>query len=65
MASKDDFVLVAAIDFGTTFSGYAFSMRPTKTDPQLHENIKINKSWGAALGFQVRSGYFEMDTTCL
>ena len=43
----DDFVLVCAIDFGTTFSGYAFSF---KSDPN---NIKMNKNWGNSLGFQV------------
>ena len=53
MASKEDFVLVAAIDFGTTFSGYAFSFKPTEKDPESHEKIKINNSWGFALGFQV------------
>ena len=45
--------LVAGIDFGTTFSGYAFSFRSSEENPNLHENLVINKSWGAALGFQV------------
>ena len=40
------YVLAVAIDFGTTFSGYAFSF---KSDPT---SIKMNKSWGASLGFR-------------
>ena len=40
-------LLVAAIDFGTTFSGYAFSF---KTSP---ENITMNKNWGGNVGFAV------------
>ena len=53
MAAKSDYLLVAAIDFGTTFSGYAFSFIPTKDDPVLHEKIHMNKNWGENLGFQV------------
>ena len=55
MASSavDQHLLVAGIDFGTTFSGYAFSFRSSKENPNRHENLIINKSWGAALGFQV------------
>ncbi|XP_071141897.1 heat shock 70 kDa protein 12B-like [Mytilus edulis] len=46
MAEKDrDYLLVAAIDFGTTYSGYAFSMRDTyKTDPL---KILANQAWNA------------------
>ena len=44
--SKDEYLAVIAIDFGTSFSGYAFSMRSDKND------IKMNKSWGAEVGFQ-------------
>ena len=40
-------LLVASIDFGTTFCGYAFSM---KSSP---EQIVMNKNWGAATGFLV------------
>ena len=46
------FVMVAVIDFGTTFSGYAFSFKSTKTD------IRMNKNWGGGtrhLSFKVRS----------
>ena len=43
---EDNYLLVVAIDFGTTFSGYAFSF---KTKPN---DIRMNKSWGADLGFQ-------------
>ena len=42
----DNYVMLAAIDFGTTFSGYAFSFRTSKSD------IKMNKNWGENLGFQ-------------
>ncbi|CAG2247160.1 unnamed protein product [Mytilus edulis] len=46
MAEKEsDYLLVAAIDFGTTYSGYAFSMRDTyKTDPL---KIHANQAWNA------------------
>lgn len=46
MAKKGrDYLLVAAIDFGTTYSGYAFSMRDTyKTDPL---KIHANQAWNA------------------
>ena len=46
---KDDYVMVASIDFGTTFSGYAFSFKGAETD------IKLNKNWGDTLGFSVNS----------
>ena len=49
----EKYVMVAAIDFGTTFSGYAFSLRATESDPNLHEQIRMNSDWGLALGFQV------------
>ena len=42
----DNFVMLAAIDFGTTFSGYAFSFKTSQSD------IKMNKNWGENLGFQ-------------
>ena len=35
--------MVAAIDFGTTYSGYAFAMK-NKSD------IQMNKNWGAEFG---------------
>ena len=44
--AEDSYLLVVAIDFGTTFSGYAFSF---KTKP---DEIRMNKSWGADLAFQ-------------
>ena len=47
MDSCSDFVIVCAIDFGTTFSGYAFSF---KTCP---DDVIINKDWAGAMGFQV------------
>ena len=42
----EDYVIVAAIDFGTTFSGYAFSFRNNK------DKILMNKNWGENLGCQ-------------
>ena len=48
-AEKGDYVIVASIDFGTTFSGYAFSFKGSETD------IKINKNWGDTLGFSVNT----------
>ena len=47
MARQKDFVVVCAIDFGTTFSGYASSFSSTPQD------IIMNKNWGENLGFQV------------
>lgn len=49
MSSEEDYksyVMVAAIDFGTTYSGYAFSF---KHEP---DSVKMNKNWGARLGVQ-------------
>ena len=48
MASQNamDYVMVASIDFGTTFSGYAFSFKSNKND------IKMNKNWGGEAGHQ-------------
>ncbi|CAH1263874.1 HSPA12A [Branchiostoma lanceolatum] len=39
------YLLVAAIDFGTTFSGYAFSFTSNE------DNIIMNKNWGSESGF--------------
>ena len=47
------YLLVAAIDFGTTNSCYAFSFRPEKMDTKSHESIVINSNWGENLGHQV------------
>ena len=44
---EEDYVMVASIDFGTTFSGYAFSFKGSETD------IKLNKNWGDTMGFSV------------
>ena len=48
MANKNDasFMLVAAIDFGTTYSGYGFSFKDAPDD------IKMAKNWGAEVGNQ-------------
>lgn len=40
-----EYIMVAAIDFGTTFSGYAFSFKSKK------DEVWMNKNWGAGLGF--------------
>ena len=42
----DNFVMVASIDFGTTFSGYAFSFKSNKNE------IRMNKNWGEDAGHQ-------------
>ena len=46
LSLDDRYVMVAAIDFGTTFSGYAFSFKTQK------DKILMNKSWGQNVGFQ-------------
>ncbi|XP_019622013.1 PREDICTED: heat shock 70 kDa protein 12A-like [Branchiostoma belcheri] len=40
------YLMVAAIDFGTTYSGYAFSLMSSP------EDIIMNKNWGENVGFQ-------------
>ena len=42
---NESFKIVAAIDFGTTFSGYAYSFADDK------EKIYTNKNWGQTQGF--------------
>ena len=42
----ENYVLVAAIDFGTTFSGYAFSFKSSPDD------VRMNKNWSETMGFQ-------------
>ena len=45
MPGKKDKILVAAIDFGTTFSGYAFSFKTDyEADPM---KISTNQQWTA------------------
>ena len=46
MSEVNNYLAVIAIDFGTTFSGYAFSMKSSKN------NIIMNKNWGADVGFR-------------
>ena len=48
MSEKEDdgFLMVAAIDFGTTYSGYGFSF---KTQPDV---IQMAKNWGEEFGHQ-------------
>ncbi|VDI52483.1 Hypothetical predicted protein [Mytilus galloprovincialis] len=54
MQKKRDHLLVAAIDFGTTYSGYAFSMRHEfKTDPlKIHANQAWNSGGRALLSLK-------------
>lgn len=42
---KDDILMVAAIDFGTTYSGYAFSTRHSFKNNKL--DISANQTWNA------------------
>ncbi|XP_019623425.1 PREDICTED: heat shock 70 kDa protein 12A-like [Branchiostoma belcheri] len=44
--TNQTYLMVAAIDFGTTYSGYAFSFMSSPDD------IIVNKNWGADVGFQ-------------
>lgn len=46
LVEHSDYIIVAAIDFGTTYSGYAFSFKTSQ------EDIKMNKNWGSNVGFQ-------------
>ncbi|XP_076111559.1 heat shock 70 kDa protein 12A-like [Mytilus galloprovincialis] len=54
MQKTGDHLLVAAIDFGTTYSGYAFSMRHEfKTDPlKIHANQAWNSGGRALLSLK-------------
>jgi len=45
--SDDNFKIVAAIDFGTTFSGYAYAFADDG------ERIYTNKNWGQTQGFRL------------
>ncbi|KAK3099457.1 hypothetical protein FSP39_004644 [Pinctada imbricata] len=48
VSSSDDsdlFKIIAAIDFGTTFSGYAYALTSNK------DNIYTNRNWGQTQGF--------------
>ena len=58
---NNQYLLVAAIDFGTTFSGYACSFKSTTRQPDLHEQIRTNKSWGAEVRFQVIDIFSQLD----
>ena len=51
-SNSDRFKAVCAMDFGTTYSGYAYSF---STNPK---EISLNKNWGANLGFEVRRNVF-------
>ena len=51
------YVMVAGIDFGTTFSGYGFSFKGTDKD------IKLTKNWRDAQGFLV--GIFDRLAFCI
>ena len=55
----EDCKLVAAIDFGTTFSGYAFAFTSKPGE------IRINKNWGESVGFQVSIPVLIQAYTCI
>ena len=44
---KKGHTLFAAIDFGTTYSGYSFAFTSKPGE------VRVNKNWGSSLGFQV------------
>ena len=44
---KDQYDVVAAIDFGTTFSGFAFSFNHRDGSDEIY----MNRSWGSAQGY--------------
>ena len=46
-----NYSMVAAIDFGTTFCGYAYSFKKNMLD------IKMNKNWGSKMGYQSSKVY--------
>ena len=49
MATSDiKYKVVVGIDFGTTYSGYAYSFADSK------ETIHINRNWSDRFGYQVR-----------
>lgn len=52
LSLNENYVMVAGIDFGTTFSSYAFSFRSTEARPNSHKEIKMNKNWGTSLGYE-------------
>jgi hypothetical protein len=45
MSTKQNKIIVAAINFGTTFSGYAFSFRTDYQSDPMH--ISVNQQWTA------------------
>ena len=59
------FSLVAAIDFGTTFTGYAYSFVPTEDQPRRHEDIRMNKNWGSSYGMEVSSAFITVNPAFL
>lgn len=42
------YIAIVAIDFGTTFSGFAFSFLHLEGEPGIH----LNKDWGNEQGYQ-------------
>ena len=46
-SARDNYDVVAAIDFGTAFSGFAFSFNHRDGS----EDIYMNKAWGSAQGY--------------
>ena len=46
--SRTEYKTVVAIDFGTTYTGFAFS----KYHEDGNQNVYSNKEWGSAQGFR-------------
>ena len=46
LSFSDGYIMVAGIDFGTTFSAYAFSFKSSQ------DEIRMNRNWGAGVGFE-------------
>ncbi|XP_019623428.1 PREDICTED: heat shock 70 kDa protein 12B-like [Branchiostoma belcheri] len=52
MTTSLNVLVVAAIDFGTTFSGYGFAFPHSKDNEKNDDPIYLNKNWGQNLGCQ-------------
>jgi hypothetical protein len=65
--TTDDHLMVVALDFGTTYSGYAFSTRHGfKTDPlKIHANQAWNSGGKAFLSLKTPHVYFLMTKNSL
>lgn len=48
-SSKESYIAVVAIDFGTTFSGFAFAFNHQEGETGIH----MNKDWGTDQGYSM------------